>query len=727
MGHNRIELDKIFEEIDESFDVKRIDDAALEITASAASLKATEYQLGAPKSLEKYLGLVRKSAFWLQPRSGSGSVGLDERAVLLLLARGDGTHVGVLPTSGTSDNCTTYVIAPGDGRIRLRCENDSEKDVNDGLRAVIVQGDDPNYVVKRLFQIALGHIPGYEGPAGLDQIELSDSPVHAAAGPVSDSSQQSRFLGWVTGSDPEHGFDTGLKWYDGLIYCTWNGLGLDVTEDSLLNMLDEYHKGGVRLSGLIIDDGWQNIVGDRTLVDFEADRKKFPNGLKGVISKIKERFPYIRDIGVWSTIVGYWNGFAADSPLLDIFKTVTVRSGGKDIIIPDASDAAKFYTKYFSFLSESGVTCLKIDNQATFDLIESPKDRGRLWKVYQDELRAASIKYFDGKIIYCMAMVPNIMLYAVNTGGSSRPVPVFRNSDDFFPFVLSSHYWHIYCNFYNTLYTRNLRAVLDFDMFQSVMNGDDPLLKKFPTLHAAARCLSGGPVYTTDFPGMHDFALINKLSSKGPDGTNIILRPLETSIVVDPYQGFDDKRLLPVHNFCGTETYQGRMLGVFNLSGQVQQETVELPSGSVTRSFATGTIYAKPSADIKIEVAEFDVFTSVPVISTARMAAQGAAVAFFGLLDNISGACGILNFEADMNHHGNIELTAGLAAYGKVGIYTNCDVARVHAVVNRVPVESENINENRGLIEITIPANDGVEPTMAGKYLELKVRITTVL
>jgi alpha-galactosidase len=48
---------------------------------------------------------------------------------------------------------------------------------------------------------------------------------------------------------------------DGLSYCTWNGIGKDLTEDKIFNALDELAKNKINISTLIIDDNWQSLVG----------------------------------------------------------------------------------------------------------------------------------------------------------------------------------------------------------------------------------------------------------------------------------------------------------------------------------------------------------------------------------------------------------------------------------------------------------------------------------
>ncbi|KAG7144493.1 hypothetical protein HYQ46_006764 [Verticillium longisporum] len=47
------------------------------------------------------------------------------------------------------------------------------------------------------------------------------------------------------------------NWYDGLGYCTWNGIGQNLTEHKILEALDHLASVNVHITSLIIDDNWQ--------------------------------------------------------------------------------------------------------------------------------------------------------------------------------------------------------------------------------------------------------------------------------------------------------------------------------------------------------------------------------------------------------------------------------------------------------------------------------------
>ncbi|KAG5183354.1 raffinose synthase or seed imbibition protein Sip1-domain-containing protein, partial [Tribonema minus] len=82
--------------------------------------------------------------------------------------------------------------------------------------------------------------------------------------------------------------------------------------------------------------------------------------------------------------------------------------------------------------------------------------------------------------------------------------PIVRGSDDFYPRDPASHGTHIYANAFNALLLAHCGTLQDWDMFQTSLGA-------VGAMHAAARAISGGPVYISDRPGEHDAALIRKM------------------------------------------------------------------------------------------------------------------------------------------------------------------------------------------------------------------------
>jgi hypothetical protein len=79
---------------------------------------------------------------------------------------------------------------------------------------------------------------------------------------------------------------------------------------------------------------------------------------------------------------------------------------------------------------------------------------------------------------------------------------LIRASDDFYPRDSSAQSVHLVSCAYNSLMLGEL-AICDWDMFHSK--------HECAALHAAARAISGGPVYISDPVGCHDSALLRRL------------------------------------------------------------------------------------------------------------------------------------------------------------------------------------------------------------------------
>jgi hypothetical protein len=174
------------------------------------------------------------------------------------------------------------------------------------------------------------------------------------------------------------------------------------------------------------------------------------------------------------------------------------------------------------------------------DTLESAKARCDLTTTYLDAWTISSLKHFSIKAISCMSQIPQILFHSQLP--QNKPAILVRNSDDFFPEVEASHAWHVFANAHNSLFTQHLNLLPDWDMFQTIHDYSD--------FHAAARCVSGGPIYITDVPGKHNIALINQMTGQTTRGKTVIFRP-NVGKSLDAYVGYEDEVLLKVGTYHG--------------------------------------------------------------------------------------------------------------------------------------------------------------------------------
>ncbi|KAL6863024.1 hypothetical protein ACO1O0_003268 [Amphichorda felina] len=374
------------------------------------------------------------------------------------------------------------------------------------------------------------------------------------------------------------------KWYDGLGFCTWNSLGQKLTETKVLGALEALSENNIQITSFIIDDNWQSIDYEgqsqfqHGWLDFDAEPRTFPDGLKATVAKIREKHPHIQHIAVWHALLGYWGGISPKGRLAKTYKTVELPrvddglSLGDTMTVVGQEDVARLYDDFYSFLSDAGIDAVKTDVQFMVDTWTSASARRTLLFTYLNTWNLAAMRHFSMRTISCMSLFPQWLLYLQLS--SSRPAYPVRSSDDYFPDVTASHPWHLWANAHNCILLQSMNILPDWDMFQTA--------HEYAGFHAAARCVSGGPIYITDAPGEHDVSIIRQISGKTPRGTTIIFRPSVIGRAISPFVGYEDNALLKIGSYHGASETGTSIMGVFNVSDRPLTELIPLSSFSGT-------------------------------------------------------------------------------------------------------------------------------------------------
>ncbi|OAL34524.1 hypothetical protein AYO20_06154 [Fonsecaea nubica] len=659
--------------------------------------------LGRVTQLCRWFALVRIWEPWFAPRHGEHQLHLSEPAILLSFLRCDGLHVVILAINGIDDVLTQFGSTQ-EGEIVVQARNDSGRDRKFKLLAATawkfeVANAAVMYEMRKLVRQSAAYQQNLER---LEQLPKSirseslDSDTVLVNNNEPSSHQPQVNPQWLA------------SWYDSLAYCTWNSLGQDLNAEKIMAGLDSLAKHQIYISTLIIDDNWQSLDGTqgatdqfhRGWKDFEANPLGFPDGLKSSIDKIKEAHPTVRDIAVWHALMGYWGGISPEGAIAKKYKTleVTFRDGtpmaGRKLTIhPD--DIFRMYDDFYSFLSNSGVTGVKTDVQFSLDLLANTSDRRSFTNAYQSAWTQAHLRHLSGKAISCMSMIPQILFHSFLP--TTTPRILLRNSDDFFPDVPTSHAWHVFVNAHNALFTQHLNILPDWDMFQSS--------HPYSGFHAAARCVSGGPIYITDTPGEHDVDLIHQMTALNPRGQTVILRPSCVGKTMGVYDKYDEKGVLKIGVYDGRSDVGSGMLGVFNIAESeisfilpiTKFPGVNAPASTdgatqissrkwIVRSHMSKRITAPihPSDPIRADTLlqctlaprGYDVWTSLPV-HTFRLPVSNLEVdvAVLGLLGKFTGACAIV--ESSFNHSEvdsetsphRLKIHVQLKALGVLGIW----------------------------------------------------------
>ncbi len=273
-------------------------------------------------------------------------------------------------------------------------------------------------------------------------------------------------------------------------WCSWDAFHMDITAENLLQKAQEFKEKQIPVKWFIIDDMWGDVSGidrrtmhSRELNDWEADPKRFPNGLKGAISDVKEK--YDLKIGIWHPISGYWNGVNPCGNLAKREKDLleyTISSTPKLMHSFDKRKILRYYDRQHAFYKKCGVDFTKVDNQGSMISFSRRKGTiGECAKNLHSAIEKTAEKYYNGGLINCMGMpIENFW---------NRKSVVNRFSGDFMPEDRKWFIQHLLQCSYNCL-SQGTLYVGDWDMWWS----DDKQAKK----NAVLRSMSGGPIYVSD-------------------------------------------------------------------------------------------------------------------------------------------------------------------------------------------------------------------------------------
>jgi raffinose synthase len=298
-------------------------------------------------------------------------------------------------------------------------------------------------------------------------------------------------------------------------WCTWNSShnGRDLNETHLLEGVATFTDHNFPLGWLLIDDGWFNQT-EKQLNSYLPDSVKFPKGFQPVVAKLKEKHG-LQHVGIWHAFNGYWNGINPASQLGTHFKNELYEwrqpvnaadslspAVACHFLKPTSDSLLAFYQNWHKYFAQQGFSFVKVDNQLVSERMSA--NTYPIWDVAENlhkALYSSVFEFFDGAVINCMNMT-NDAFY--NFGESA----IARCVEDYFPerdggtgyrLEYGGPAAHVLSALYNSLYFSQF-VWPDFDMFESH--------NTYAHFHAAARAISGGPVYLTDRPGEQDFNVL---------------------------------------------------------------------------------------------------------------------------------------------------------------------------------------------------------------------------
>lgn len=302
--------------------------------------------------------------------------------------------------------------------------------------------------------------------------------------------------------------------YNYLGWATWNAFMHDINEEKILNAAKSLKASQIPVKWFLIDDGWLDIT-DNKLNSYIPDKKKFPGEFLPLTSKLKNEYG-IKDIGVWHTLNGYWEGLNDSGKLKNNYKDIityrdriawlskTIKSF--HFINPLSEEGFGFYDAWYKYLTSQGISFVKVDNQ----MVASKLAYGNssLWETSEKEFRnlhSAVEKNFNSNVINCMSMT-NTDFYHYSNTTIARTVEDYNpnNNEKLFSCEFNGNAAaHILASVHNSVWLSNI-VWPDYDMFQSDT--------KDAWYYAIAKVMSNGPVYLSDEPGKHNSALLKSIT-----------------------------------------------------------------------------------------------------------------------------------------------------------------------------------------------------------------------
>ena len=196
--------------------------------------------------------------------------------------------------------------------------------------------------------------------------------------------------------------------------------------------------------------------------------------------------------------------------------------------------------------------------------------------------------------------------------------------------------------------------------------------------HAAARCVSGGPIYITDYLNQSDTRLIGQMTALTTHDKTIILRPDRVGKAIDVYNAYDARSLLKIGAYH-TKTQSG-ILAVFNVTHETISEFLSLAAfpgakkDIVVGSFKTGqftdTLSAESGGSIhtQLEPSQWDIFSAYSV-SEFTVKSKKLGIAMLGLIGKMTGSCAVSSCKMYIEDSGRLRIWTSLKALGTLGLW----------------------------------------------------------
>lgn len=396
------------------------------------------------------------------------------------------------------------------------------------------------------------------------------------------------------------------KWLGKLGWESGGFFGLDVSHENILNSVWSLRQEGFQPGFVLIDEGWQTLAANpkdgehRALINFEADKHRFPSGLKGVVDELHRAG--IKHIGVWHGIMGARGGIHPD--LAKRYGLPCDRFG-RYFLGLELGRTFEFFQDYYGYLRQQGIDFVRVGDQAVVSsFCADGIDSTLVVKNLQAAMQAAASTHFSIPPLNtdCLGN-ENIFYWSIGRLARAAECIDFQNPVGVMRAIRN--------NLTNSLWLQHIMQP-DYDLWLS----ETPHKEMLAIFHA----LSGTINILSDPPGQHDKQLIRKMIL--PSGQVLLAdKPLtlcQDSVFINP---LETKQIYKAYTSIGAHG----IIGAFNLNsskrtlhGKISIQDVEGLKGLSFAVFSyqngfLGLISGEDSLPITLKPSESDILTLAPV------------------------------------------------------------------------------------------------------------------
>lgn len=558
------------------------------------STSECQFDLGPLPFLQRFTASYRQEvSCWMQPKVGAALRELPSETQFMLAQMEQGGYLLLLPLVDSVVRCS--LMGNAEDHLNLLVETGDLQTTVPPCRLLFIGiGESPYELIEKSFATVAEHL----GTFRLRQQKVKPDFID--------------HYGW----------------------CSWNAFYDKVDHSKLMGALQRYSDHGVMPGFIILDDGWQSM-NNGMLTGFDADEQKFPLGIQASVRQLKEQLG-LKYFMVWQVFNGYWRGLDPNSmdryqvslrtlqpperflPPSQLVNTPETQTPPVVRFYPDnISDKpfgfpqqglGQFLLDYHQYLQQQGVDGVKVDAMTWIEFFGHGYG-GRVAQMQEmlSSLEGSTSQHLSGHLLNCSSCSNDFLFNA-------QKANLTRTSPDFFPNRPETHGLHIWTNAHVSLWMAEV-VHPDWDMFQSGHTAGG--------FHAAARAISGGPIYSSDEVGKEDFELLGKLMLF--DGTiPRCVQPAKLcreSIFVDP-----SKDLAPIKLYNHNQL--GAVVGVFNccwdaakpieVTGEVGPKDIDNLEGELFACYAVNSdslsvLGHQQKKEIRLPQLGWEIFTMMPI------------------------------------------------------------------------------------------------------------------